>query len=102
MGGFAGRGGKRLAAKCLLKTAVLNLLSYKIDARDVGTSVGCPRMLSISIEMWYFIYTERLLMSLESQAHRATAGIRVFLSSPAFLEERAKIDRMHVIIQRRK
>lgn len=39
-------------------------------------------------------------MSLESHAHPATAGI-IFLPSPAFLEERAKIDCMHVIIQRK-
>ena len=51
MGGFADRGGKRLTAKCLLKTAVLNLLSYKIDARDAGKSVGCPNTLNISREM---------------------------------------------------
>ena len=40
-------------------------------------------------------------MSLESHAHPARAGI-FFLSSPAFLEERAKIDRVHMISQRRK
>lgn len=51
VGGFAGSGGRRLIAKCLLKTAVLNVLSYKIDARDVRKSVGCPNMLNISTEM---------------------------------------------------
>lgn len=42
-----------------------------------------------------------LMVLLESHAHPATARI-IFLSSPAFLEERAEIDHMHVIIPRRK
>lgn len=38
------RGGKGLTDRHLLKTAALNLLSYKIEARYVGKSVGCPNM----------------------------------------------------------
>lgn len=41
-------------------------------------------------------------MTLESHVHPAYSRDYFFVCSPAFLEERAKIDHMHVIMQRRK